>query len=270
MRLLLIRHVSSDLYVVGDCVEGEHGHEAVRVYVLKNRGHPILIDTGSHLHRAEIMKGLEEILDGMAPEVIFLTHTELPHSGNVRRIAGEWPKAVAAVSSTIIPYIELAPVVGLERITLAPIASVAIFAGRSFEFVNAPLKDQPASQWIFDFKTDTLFTADAFGYYHPPGKCDLFENEKGGRIQMKDMVEYHRVAFRYLRWVITEPLNEAIDQIFQRDVRIIAPVHGNPITTRIHEHVQMLKEANAELCMGTKKSSAPYVKLAERARSRQA
>jgi flavorubredoxin len=99
---------------------------------------------------------------------------------------------------TIIPYIELAPVVELERIVLAPIASTANFAGRSFEFVNAPLKDQPASQWIFDHRTHTLLTADAFGYYHSPGKCNAFPNEKGGEIRMEDFLEYHRIAFRYL------------------------------------------------------------------------
>jgi flavorubredoxin len=130
-------------------------------------------------------------------------------------------------------------------------ASAGRFAGRSLEFVNAPLKDQPASQWIFDFETHTLFTADAFGYYHSPGECELFESDEGGDVRMDSLLEYHKVAFRYLRWVIPYPLNDAIDEIFKRDVRIIAPVHGNPITTRIEEHVQMLKDVNMRLCLGT-------------------
>jgi flavorubredoxin len=261
----LIRRVASDLYVVGECVEGVRGHEAVRVYVLKNGKSPILIDTGSHLHRKTIMDGLDEVLDGTPPESIFLTHTELPHAGNVRAISQKWPKAVSVVSSTIIPYIELAPVVDLERIALAPIADVASYGGRSFEFVNAPLKDQPASQWIYDFKTKTLFTADAFGYYHAPGECDLFEGEGGSEIRFDDLREYHRVAFRYLRWVIPGPLNEALDEVFVRDVKIIAPVHGNPITNDIGGHVRMLQEVDRQICEGTEKT-APRVRTSRGAR----
>jgi len=261
----LIRHVASDLYVVGECVEGVLGHEAVRVYVLKNGKRPILVDTGSHLHREEIMKGLDEVLDGTPPEAVFLTHTELPHAGNVRAISQKWPRATAVVSSTIIPYIELAPVVELERIALAPIAEVAAFAGRDFEFVNAPLKDQPASQWIFDLKTKTLFTADAFGYYHAPGECELFEGEGGSAIRFGDLREYHRVAFRYLRWVIPGPLNDALDEVFARDVRIIAPVHGNPIMNDAKGYVRMLEEVNREICAGSEKA-APRVRSAKKGR----
>ncbi len=253
----MIRHVASDLYVVGECVEGVPGHEAVRVYVLKNGKRPILVDTGSHLHRDEIMGGLDEVLDGAAPEVIFLTHTELPHAGNVRAIATKWPKATAVVSNTIIPYIELAPIVKLERIGLAPIADVASFGGRTFEFVNAPLKDQPASQWIYDFRTKTLFTADAFGYYHAPGECETFPGEGGSEIRMGDLREYHRLAHRYLRWVIPSMVNEAIDEVFVRDVEIIAPVHGNPIMNDIPGHVRMLKQVNVEICGGEERQ-APH------------
>ena len=254
----MIRHVGSDLYVVGECVEGQHGHEAVRVYVLENAGHPILIDTGSHIHRAAIMKGLETVLGGRAPETIFLTHTELPHAGNVRAISLEWPKATAVVSNTIIPYIELAPVVQLERIALAPIADVATYSGRTFEFVNAPLKDQPATQWIFDVGTGTLFTADAFGYYHRPGECELFPGEggRGGAIREEDMREYHNVAFRYLRWVIAESLNDALDEVFERDVKVIAPVHGNPITTDVRGHLRMLQDVNEAVCQGRPKGKS--------------
>ncbi len=191
------------------------GTKSVRVYVLKNRNHPILIDTGSHLHQSKIMEKLDRVLEGASPEVIFLTHTELPHSGNLRAIVNKWPKSIPVVSNTIVPYIELAPIVELERIVLAPIASTQEFAGRRFEFVNAPLKDQPASQWIFDFETGTLFTADAFGYYHADGKCDLFPTEEGGAIESEGFREYHELAFRYLRWVIPELLNEGLTRSFK-------------------------------------------------------
>ena len=83
----MIRNVSQDLFQIGNCVAGQSGYEAVRVYVILNEGHPILIDCGSHLYRVELMQELETLLGTTTPEYIFLTHSELPHSGNLQKIA---------------------------------------------------------------------------------------------------------------------------------------------------------------------------------------
>ena len=81
-------HVSGDLYQIGESVGGADGWcEAVRVYVLLNDGQPLIFDAGSHLHTAPIMADLKELLGGTKPAFVFLTHTELPHTGNMSAIA---------------------------------------------------------------------------------------------------------------------------------------------------------------------------------------
>ena len=127
----MLRNITADLYQIGECVSGEHGHEAVQVYVLMNNGHPILIDCGSHLYRSRLMQALENLLDGGSPAYIFLTHSELPHSGNLQIVADKWPDIRVFVSNVLLPYIELAPVLPLSQITTVSPGTVLDFDGRN-------------------------------------------------------------------------------------------------------------------------------------------
>lgn len=236
----MIRNVTADLYQIGACVEGERGHEAVRVYVLQNEGHPIIIDCGSQLHRTEIMAELDEVLGGTAPTYVFLTHSELPHSGNLQQIVDRWPDIQVIISSMMIKYIELAPILPLDQIlTVDPGTSLEL-AGRKLQFINALLKDQPATHWIYDVRTGTLFTGDAFGYYHSAGACEQFGDDA---ITDEGLRDYHRDTFRYLRWVVPEKINKAFDQMFAHyDMQVLAPTHGNAIQGDIAAHLDRMKK----------------------------
>jgi flavorubredoxin len=254
----MLRHITQDLYQIGECVAGQAGHEAVRVYVLLNNGRPILIDCGSHLHRAALLRELDRLLNGTAPQFIFLTHSELPHSGNLQKIAEKWPKIQVLVSNVLLPYIELAPVLPLGQITAVTPGAILEFAGRRLEFVDALLKDQPGSQWLYDSLTKTLFTGDGFGYYHPPDQCELFSDEVAGGIMSEQFRPYHYNAFRFLRWVIPERLNADMDTLFQqRDVQIIAPIHGNAIRD-VPLHVGRLQTAINEICTPYRKEAIDW------------
>lgn len=245
----MLRNVCDDVYQIGECIDGRHGHEAVRVYVLLNEGRPILIDCGSHLHRAKLMAELETVLAGLAPEYIFLTHSELPHSGNLQKIAAQWPDIKVIVSNVLLPYIEIAPVLPLKQITTASPGTTLAFAGRELQFVAALLRDQPGSQWIYDSRTGILFTGDGFGYYHPAHLCEPFSDEIDGGIPEAYFREFHRNAFRFLRWVRPDRLNADLAKLFaRRDIKMIAPIHGNAIRADISMHVERLQQAMTDIC----------------------
>ena len=253
----MIRLVADDLYQIGECVDGSHGHEAVRLYVLMNDGRPILVDSGSHLHRSGLMSELDEVLQGSVPEYVFLTHSELPHSGNMEVITERWPSIKVIVSSIFLPYIELAPILPLEQIVTVSPGTTLELAGRDLTFLDALIKDQPGSQWIYDPRTSALFTADAFGYYHPADQCEPFSDEIEGGVPVDSFRAYHKNAFRFLRWIIPERLSDVLDQLFlRRDVRIIAPIHGNAIRSETGEHLDKLKQALTAICLEYRKEGA--------------
>ena len=242
----MIRHVTGDLYQIGEYVENEYGVEAVQIYVLLNDGKPILIDCGSHLHRRSIMDALGELLGDTSPEYIFLTHSELPHAGNIASVAEKWPDIQVIVSNVMLPYIEVLPVLPLENITQVVPGTKLEFPTRTLEFVDALLKDQPGSQWIYDPRGKTLFTGDGFGYFHNSADLQKFSDEVEDGITIEQFQNYHRVAFRFLRWIKPERLNADLDRMFgNREIDIIAPIHGNAIRGNVSTHLNRVKEALA-------------------------
>jgi len=246
----MIRNVRDDLYQVGESVEGHDGlHEAVRVYVLLNDGCPLLFDAGSHIHRGEIMNDLKELLGNTAPGFIFLTHTELPHTGNLSAILEEWPETKLVVSSAILPHVELPWWVKEDQIQYGYAGTNNEYGGRNISFSDAILKDQPGTYWMFDAETGTLFTADAFGYLYPSHADLKFDDELNKGVPGEWSQNYHESAFRFLSMVRGEKVNLDIDKVFaKRDVRIIAPTHGNAIRGNVLLHVDRVKQGILEIC----------------------
>jgi len=247
----MLRQISGDLYQAGECVDGPAGHEAVRVYVLLNAGHPILIDCGSQLHRTSVIPAIETLLAGQAPETVFLTHSELPHAGKLAQVARQWPQIKVVVSNIMLPYIEIAPVLPLAQISAATAGSAAMVGGRRLQFVEALLKDQPGSQWIWDEQSGALFTGDGFGYSHAPESCERFSDEISGGVLAEQFERYHRAAFRFLRWVDASRLNADLERLFERyPAKIVAPSHGNALRGDIDTHVGRLAQALTHICGG--------------------
>jgi flavorubredoxin len=245
----MIQHVADDLYQISEQVSGSYGQEAINVYALLNDDRPILIDCGSQLHRQPIMADLDQVLAGRVPEYIFLTHSELPHAGNISAVVQKWPQIKVMVSNVMLPYIEVLPVLPLEQMIQVVPGTRLEFPGRTLEFVDALLKDQPGSQWIYDYRTRALFTGDGFGYYHSAEMAHKFSDEIPGGIQEAQFREYHRTAFRFLRWVQPHRFNADLERLFQRrPVEIIAPIHGCAIRGDIERHLERVKAAINDIC----------------------
>ncbi len=246
----MLRQVVGDLYQVGESVAGKDGwHEAVRVYVALNDGAPLLFDAGSHLHREPILRALKELLGEAVPVAVFLTHTELPHTGNLGAILEQWPRITFTVSSGILPHVELPWWVRADQVRYAHPGSTETYGGRSISFSDGILKDQPGTQWLFDEKLGALFTADAFGYLFPLEGDRVFDDEMEDGVPTEWFRRYHEAAFRFLPMVSGHRVNADLDRVFsKRGVRAIAPTHGNAIRGNVALHVDRVKQAMLEIC----------------------
>ncbi len=246
----MIRHVVGDLYQIGESSVGEGGwHEAVRIYVLLNDGCPLIFDAGSHVHRGQIMAELHTLLGDTAPGYVFLTHTELPHTGNLSAILTAWPSAKLVVSSAILPYCELPWWVKEEQIMYGYAGTNAVYGGRAISFLDGILKDQPGTHWMYDAQTGTLFTADAFGYMLPTNSETLFDDEHADGIPTDWLKRYHASAFRFLPQCDGNKVNADIAKVFaKRNVNVIAPTHGNAIRHNVAQGVARFNQAIMEIC----------------------
>ncbi len=244
----MIHHISDDLYQISETISGTYGNEVVSVYVLTNDSQPILIDCGSHLHRNTIMADLDTVLNGRTPSHIFLTHSELPHAGNITAIVQRWPSIRCLVSNVMLPYIEVIPVLPLAQITQVAAGTKITVGERTLEFVDALLKDQPGSQWIYDGRTQALFCGDGFGY-HFQSLENQVNREISSEIQANQFESYHRTTFRFLRWIKPALFNADLDKLFQkRPIAIIAPTHGLAIQNNVEQHLSHLKAAITTIC----------------------
>ncbi|WP_029061412.1 hypothetical protein [Labrenzia sp. DG1229] len=246
----MIRHVAHDLYQLGESETGKDGWcEAVRVYVLLNDGCPLIFDAGSHIHRGPIMKDLVELLGETAPGYVFLTHTELPHTGNLSAISKTWPEAKFVISSAILPHVEMPWWVKGEQIQYGHAGSSETYGNRRISFSDAILKDQPGTHWMFDEKTGVLFTADAFGYLFPQTADQKFDDELEDGIPAEWSRRYHESAFRFLPMVSGEKVSADLRRVFAaRDVKIIAPTHGNAVRGNINRFIDRVSLAMQGIC----------------------
>lgn len=246
----MLRHVKDDLYQVGESISGHDGiHEAVRVYVLLNNDCPLIFDAGSHLHSEEIMADLKTLLGDTAPGYVFLTHTELPHTGNLNVILKEWPSVKLVVSSGILPHVELPWWVEEDQIQYAYAGTEEAYGGRHISFLDAILKDQPGTHWMYDAVTETLFTADAFGYLFPQSADTLFDDEIDGGLSTDWIYDYHASAFRFLPYVIADKMMDDFHKVFaKRQVAVIAPTHGNAIRGDIPKTLNQFETAVRKVC----------------------
>ena len=239
----MIQHIKDDLYQIGEHVQTEHGFEAILTHVMLNDGDPILIDCGSHIHRGSVMNQLHELIGEAVPEYLLLTHSELPHAGNIAAIAERWPDIKVIVSNVMLPYIEVLPVLPLEQIEQVVPGTRIEFPTRTIEFVDALLKDQPGSHWVHDSRTGTLFTGDGFGYFNDEYAIDRLPetDANGGGVSQLAFEQYHKIAFRFLRWIRPERLAVDLRKMFaNRKVQVIAPIHGNAIRGDIEIHLDRM------------------------------
>ena len=102
---------------------------------------------------------------------------------------------------------------------------------------------------MFDETTGTLFTADAFGYMFPKAADEKFDDEIENGIPIEWLKSYHQSAFKFLEMVSGDKVNADLEKVFaKRDVKVIAPTHGNAIRGDIDAHVTRLSKAISEIC----------------------
>lgn len=220
--------LSDDLIWIDECYDlGEEAeprnHKHVSIYLLRGESN-VLLDSGSFYHREALQQGVEEATGGEPLDALVLTHSDYPHSANVREFAAT-DDDTELVASSGAPEIQ-----GLPDATKCEIGGSMTIAGREFSFIDPPLADRSHSTWIFDHGSETLFTADGFGRRHRPDQCGRASLEDSAAISTDVIYEFHRHELPWLRYVDPGSLREALEAIFEEyPISLVAPIHGPPI-----------------------------------------
>jgi len=209
---------------INQCYEHEGSHEHVSLYLLRAPEGSVLIDSGSFYHREEITEAVDDAAGGEGPDAIILSHSDYPHAANVSPLGGD-TEDVELIASSASPAQQ-----GLPDARKCDIGGALTVKGREFSFIDPPLADRSHTTWIYDHGDGVLFTADGFGNYHDPGRCDHLSSDFPDVTPAERIYEYHRDNLVWLRYVAPEKVERTLDDIFaDYDVNAVAPIHGNPI-----------------------------------------
>lgn len=231
---------------INECYPHGDQHEHVSTYLIRGDSGTILIDSGSFYHREAIRAGIIDATKGDGIDAIVLSHSDYPHSGNVSAFREEWDD-VELVASSGSPEIQ-----GLSNARRCRIGGSLSIREREFSFIDPPLADRSHTTWIYDHRSEVLFTADGFGSYHNPTDCAKTSRAFADGISAESIQEFHRNNLVWLRYVDADKLATALNSIIKSyDISYVAPIHGHPIhRTDLDGFINRLIESARQIADG--------------------
>ena len=169
-----MNQISEGLYFVGvddekiDLFEGilpvEHGM-SYNSYVICGQKTAVIDSVDAHFGD-KWLKNVEQALGGKKPDYIVVLHMEPDHSANIFEFTQKYPEAIVVGNNKT--FVMLGEFFGTEyaerRIVVKDGDSLDL-GGRTLKFIFAPMVHWPEVMTLYDEKSKTLFSADAFGKF---------------------------------------------------------------------------------------------------------
>ena len=241
----LPRLVGDGVTWIGACLPFEvdgrliHGHNSA--YLVQGTEGSVLVDTGAPSSWWAIEEVVERVLEGRPLTHLFVTHPELPHTGNLPRFVAKYPdlQVIGDVRDYHLFYPEVVPNLRATR----PGDRFDLGGGHEFVVVEAMIRDLPNTQWGYAPRAKALFTADGFCYMHRPelddedpahlpGECGLTTGELRQPIAVENAAFFTGSALYFSRFVddADERYAGVADLARELGAELVCPTHGNVIT----------------------------------------
>jgi glyoxylase-like metal-dependent hydrolase (beta-lactamase superfamily II) len=124
---------------------------------------PVLVDTGPGGAGPEYHRALSEVIDPADIRWLWLTHTDPDHVGALAWILEAAPEAQVVTTFLAVAKLSMHLPVPLERCHFANPGETVHVGDRNLLAVAPPSFDAPETTALYDGRTRTLFSADAFG-----------------------------------------------------------------------------------------------------------
>lgn len=238
-----MKAITPDLIWLPECHATDARHKHISAYLISSGKRNILIDSSSHIQEEEFVSKLNNCVGKTGLDALILTHSDLPHAGNVQRLRREFGgfSLYAAFTGGTAPP----EVLGMGDSTAIDMGRTMEICGRELSFPWPPLADVTNTAWIFDHGSSTLFTADGFGHFHSSGSCELTTAELEKGVRSTDILDFHRYTLPWLPYIDPNRIRDALKSLITTyDPSCIAPVHGNPIMAAdIPTYMSQLQDA---------------------------
>jgi flavorubredoxin len=238
------REIARNVHWIAACVQtpynGEIIHSHISAYLIIGDDAVLMVDTGFPEHWYAVEEHLDLVLGDRQVDWIVPTHPELAHAGNLNRLLEKYDSAQALGQLT--DYHVFFPHYA-DRLKQWPFDTpVDLGGGYEVTMLQAPVKDLPSTQWVYESSQQVLFVADAFGYIHPPtlegydepshlpGQCRMFSSEIPQQPSVTEAVFVTRNALSWTRFVDIPALRAEVARTMEKyPPRLVCPSHGNVV-----------------------------------------
>ncbi len=205
----------------------------------------LLVDTLSPGQHDTVLEALSDILGDRKLDYCWISHTELPHAGNIAAIQRAHPGLEIMTVANHDHY----EVHGLADATLLNYGDVIDLGEHKIEIIKPLFVDHALTQWFYEHNTGFLCPVDWALNVHRADQCFRFMDEMeevGYSVEqfMHEVSTTSRVVFPWIRWADPDATGEAVDKFFEQyDVKIFAPSHTNVIRKDLDKYTAALSQA---------------------------
>ncbi|PVZ06404.1 MBL fold metallo-hydrolase [Actinomycetospora cinnamomea] len=208
---------------------------------------PVLVDTGTAVLSDEFLDALGSLLRPETLRWIWLTHEDLDHSGNLRRLLDLAPQATVLTTFMAVGRLMPGAPFPLDRVRLVNPGDTVNVGDRNLRAIRPPLFDSPATVGLLDDHSGALFSSDCFGA--PLPSPELAAAHRADDIP-PEVLAPHQIAWATVDspWVtMTDPtaLGHALEQLRRLEPTTVLSSHLPPIHRGLDRAVETLRTAPA-------------------------
>ena len=228
--------------------ESQRRHVYTNAYLIVGNERTLLFESGHSAVWAGMLPVLEGLLGSRPLDYVLPSHQELPHAGNLGRLATRWPAltVVGDVSDYLLYYPELRA----EQLQQTPAGSVIDLGDVSVEVVAAIWHDLRTTLWAFAREPSVLFCVDGLQYSHEHASGDC--GKVSGELEVLPsgpLVEVPaRDTIKWARYTDLSGLAVRFRALLERlQPAVIAPSHGAPVVGNAARMVEIVLEGAEKL-----------------------
>lgn len=235
------------LYAIGGYISCErplswlsphaHGFLPVQCYAFRDGAELFVIDTGLHIHQAQILRGLTAIAGDASMRRLVLTRREPDNMMNLTAIVQELgihsvqcsgpadPFDIVDKVDTALSSAQIKAMLGTAASFFVPGEKIAV-GTLEVEHVRPGLR-MLATEWFYEKETRSLFTTDTWAFVtRPSPDLPAVLRPSPDDISVKNIRNHLAAKFEWLSGTDTKPIADALRAVLQRPTDRICPFYG--------------------------------------------
>lgn len=134
----------------------------INAFVIKG-SEPVLVDTGAVVESGEFMPALRSVIEPADLKWIWLTHTDLDHTGSLHGLLAEHPQIRVITTFLGVGIMSLSAPLPMDRVYLVNPGQRITVGNRTLTAIKPPAFDNPCTTGFYDDRSGVFFSSDCFG-----------------------------------------------------------------------------------------------------------